>query len=242
MSQKPTSAQKKALLVKLAAVALLMVVGAVLVFRGLDWRGLLADALELIRSGGPEAFFTAMAVIPAVGFPLMAFWLSAGPAFAPVLGLPLVIALCGLSVAVNLAIAYWLARYAFRPPLVWVVQRLGYALPKISRADQTSVAFLVRVTPGPPFCVQCYLLGLAEIPFRTYMLVSWPVSMAYGLMFLYFGDSLAQGKGKLALLSFGGVVALVVGLKFLRRWMLNKQKATAGESMAEVAPSAEKLP
>ena len=67
MSQKPTPAQKKALLVKLAVVALLGLAGAVLVLRGLDLRQLLNEALAWIRSVGPEGFFTAMALLPVAG-------------------------------------------------------------------------------------------------------------------------------------------------------------------------------
>lgn len=225
MSQKPTPAQKKALLLKLAVVAVIGIAGAVLVLRGLDVRALLDDTLRLMREVGPWAFFAAMAVLPAAGFPLSPFWLSAGPVFGPELGLPLVIVLAGTSLLVNLVLTYWLARYAFRPLLVWLVRKLGYELPQVAVADQTELTVLLRVTPGPPHCVQGYLLGLAGIPFRTYMLVSWPIAMAFGVVFIFFGDSLAQGRGKLTLLAFGGLLALAVGVRFLRKRMLSKKKS-----------------
>ncbi len=231
MSQKPTPAQKKALLVKLGVGALLGLAAAVLVLRGLDVRHLLTEALAWVRSVGPEGFFTAMALLPAVGFPLSPFWLTAGPVFGQTLGLGLVIALCGVSLAVNLVVSYWLARYAFRPALVWLVQRLGYQLPRVHAEDQMSVTLLLRVTPGPPYFIQSYLLGLAEIPFRLYMVVSWPLSMAFGMLFLFFGDALAQGKGKFALAAFGGLVALGIGFRFLRKRMAKKVSA-AGSSDA----------
>jgi uncharacterized membrane protein YdjX (TVP38/TMEM64 family) len=227
MSQKPTAAQKKALLIKLAALAGVLLIGAVLVLRGLDLRALLNDTLALIREVGPWAFFGGMAVLPAFGFPLSPFWLGAAPVFAAELGLPLVIALAGLSLAVNVALTYWLARYAFRPLLAWLVRRLGYELPTVSAEDQVTVSVLVRVTPGPPFFVQGYLLGLAEVPFRIYMLVSWPIAMGLGVMVIFFGDSLAQGKGRLALLSLGGLVALGVGFKLLRGRMIKNKKRVA---------------
>ena len=225
MSQKPTRAQKKALLIKLAVATLLALTGAALVLRGLDLRALMDQTLALMREAGPGIFFAAMAVLPAVGFPISPFWLTAGPVFAGQFGLPVVIACCGAALAANLAITYWLARYALRPPLVWLVRRLGYELPRVARADQAGVTVLIRVTPGPPFCVQGYLLGLAEVRFRTYLAVSWPISMTFGVVFFYFGDSLAQGKGKLALLAFCGLMALGAGLKFLRGRMLRKQAA-----------------
>lgn len=236
MSQKPTPAQKKALLVKLSLVALLGIAGAVLVLRGLDVRQLLNDGLAWIRNVGPEGFFTAMALLPAVGCPLSPFWLTAAPVFGQSLGLGLVIVLCGVSLAVNLVVSYWLARYAFRPALVWLVERLGYQLPRVQGEDQLSVTLLLRVTPGPPYFIQSYLLGLAEIPFRMYMLVSWPLSMVFGMLFLFFGDALAQGKGKFALAAVGGLIALGVGFRFLRKRMAKKATPsgeTAGSVMVE---------
>ncbi len=235
MSQKPTPAQKKALLIKLAAVAFVLLAGAVLVLRGLDVRALFDDTLRLMREVGPWAFFAAMAVLPAAGFPLSPFWLSAGPVFGPELGLPLVIALAGTSLLVNLALTYWLARYAFRPVLVWLVRKLGYELPQVAVADQVEVTVLLRVTPGSPYFIQGYLLGLAEIPFKTYLLISWIISMVYGVAFIFFGDSLAQGRGKLALLAFGAVVALAVGFRFLRKRMLKRKAPTLVAEMEPVS-------
>jgi uncharacterized membrane protein YdjX (TVP38/TMEM64 family) len=235
MSEKPTAAQKKALLIKIAALAGVGLIAIGLVLRGVDFRALLNDAIALIREVGPFAFFSAMAVLPAIGFPLSPFWLSAAPVFAATLGMPLVIIVAGFSLFVNLAMTYWLARYAFRPPLAWVVRRLGYELPKVAAADQVTVSVLLRVTPGPPFFVQGYLLGLAEIPFRIYMLVSWPIAMAFGVVFIYFGDSLAQGKGRMALLAFGGLMALGVGFKLLRRHIMKKKEQAAAGSVESAA-------
>lgn len=192
-------------------------VGAILVLRGLDVRALWNDTLALLREVGPEAFFAALAVLPAFGFPLSPFSLSAAPVFAPQIGLAAVLALFGAAIAMNLALTYWLSRYALRPPLAWLVQRLGYGLPQIPKADQVGVTLLVRITPGPPYFIQGYLLGMAEVPFKIYMLVSWPVAMAYSIVFILFGDSLAHGSGKTALLAVGALAALVVGVKFLRR-------------------------
>jgi uncharacterized membrane protein YdjX (TVP38/TMEM64 family) len=234
MTHKPTAAQKKALLIKLAAGTVVMLVGAVLVLRGLDLRALLNDTLALIRELGPWAFFGGMALLPAFGFPLSPFWLGAAPVFAAELGLPLVILLAGAGLLINLVLTYWLARYALRPPLAWLVRRLGYELPEVSAANHVSVSVLLRVTPGPPFFMQGYLLGLAEIPFRIYLIVSWPIAMLFGVVFILFGDSLAQGKGKLALLSLAGLAALGVGFKLLRKRMVK----TRQEAAAKVAGGA----
>jgi uncharacterized membrane protein YdjX (TVP38/TMEM64 family) len=238
MSRKPTAAQKKALLIKLAAALAVVGIAALLVLRGLDLRALLEETLALIRELGPWAFFGGMAVLPAFGFPLSPFWLGAAPVFAAELGLPLVILLAGAGLFVNLVLTYWLARYALRPPLAWLVRRLGYELPEVSADNHVTVSVLVRVTPGPPFFMQSYLLGLAEIPFRIYLLVSWPIAMAMGIGVIFFGDSLAHGKGKLALLALAGLVALAVGFKLLRlRMMKAKREAAQVAAVAVAVPA-----
>jgi uncharacterized membrane protein YdjX (TVP38/TMEM64 family) len=237
MRAKPTLAEKKKLLIKLGFAGVALLVGAVLLARGLDARALLHDTIELVRNVGWPTFFAAMAVLPAVGFPLSPFSLGVAPIFAPQLGFPAVIALFGAALAANLALTYWLARYALRPPLSWLVTRLGYDLPRVAHADQTTLSVLVRVTPGPPFFIQGYLLGLAEVRFKTYMLVSWPIAMAYALVFILFGDSIAHGKGKVALLACGALAAVAVGVKLLpRRYAKNKLAATEASSADDDAP------
>ncbi|MCP5529582.1 MAG: hypothetical protein H7A44_03995 [Opitutaceae bacterium] len=90
---------------------------------GTDFRMVIDAGLERIRHLGAGMFFTLMALLPAVGCPLSVFTLTAGPVFAPTLGMPVVLLLVWLSLAVNLAISYWLSRYALRPwleRLVWL--------------------------------------------------------------------------------------------------------------------------
>lgn len=86
-------------------------------------REAIGAALDWVRALGAGWFFAAFAVLPAVGFPVSVFALSAGTLFGPTLGLPTVLALAGLSMAVSMSISYGLARYAVRP---WVTRLLGY--------------------------------------------------------------------------------------------------------------------
>src|SRR5688572_687142 len=96
-----------------------------------EMRARMDRVLETVRKAGPVVFFAAMAVLPAVGFPMSAFTLAAGPVYAPTLSLPVVI-LCGLAaITCNVALSYWLAARAMRPLAQRVVQRFGYGLPDI---------------------------------------------------------------------------------------------------------------
>jgi uncharacterized membrane protein YdjX (TVP38/TMEM64 family) len=176
-----------------------------------------------VRELGPTKFFMLMAVLPAVGCPLTVFTLPAGSVFAPVIGMPLVLALVWLSIAVNLTLTYWLSRYLLRPWLVRLCQWLGYSLPQVAAENQRGLVFLVRVTPGPPYVLQSFLLGLAGIPFVTYFFISWIISSLYACAFVMFGDALMHGHGKMALMSVGFFIVLTVGVQMLRRHYARKK-------------------
>lgn len=223
MADAPRNFRPLILKAALALAALIAV--AVLVAQGVDVRGLIAEGLETLRAAGPVAFFTAMAVLPAFGMPASFFVLSAVGIFGPQLGtVPTVLLALG-ALTVNFCLAYALARRALRPLLTVVVTRLGYKLPEVDTGDATDLMILVRVAPGVPFFMQNYLAGLAEIPFLRYFAISaiivWPLNAA----FLLFGDALLNGKGKVALLSFSAVVALMTALHLVRKHYERRKKA-----------------
>jgi uncharacterized membrane protein YdjX (TVP38/TMEM64 family) len=123
----------------------------------------------------------------------------------------------------NIAFTYFLARWALRPLLLRLVLRLGYQVPEVAAADATDLIVILRVTPGIPFCVQHYLLGLAKVPFGKYLFVSCLLSWPLGTAFMLFGDALLHGKGKVALISLSLLLALTAGLHLLRKHYGKKQ-------------------
>lgn len=213
----PAPRPNRALLLKLAVAGVVLLAGAALVARGLDLKGLLAQGLELVRDAGPVAFFTALAVLPAIGAPLSVFLLAAGPVFGPTLGIGLVIVLAELAVLVNMTLSYFLARRALRPLLEKLCARLGYRLPRAAPGDEVDLIVILRVTPGPPFPVQSYLLGLAEIPFWRYLIVSFLCIAPMHIAFIIFGEAMLHGKGRVAMITLGVVVALVAATQLVRK-------------------------
>jgi uncharacterized membrane protein YdjX (TVP38/TMEM64 family) len=79
------------------------------------------------------------------------------------------------------------------------------------------VAFLVRITPGPPFFLQSYLLGLADIHFLPYMIASWSIASMWSALAILGGDALIHGNLRLGLFALGLIGALMLGLKLLRK-------------------------
>lgn len=113
-------------------------------------------------------FVLAMSFLPVAGFPIAAFYLFAGFAFDFWSGW----AYCFIGLAVNMSLSYWVARHLLHRPLTVLLNRRGYALPKLSEVNQFRFVFLLRTIPGPPFPLQNYLLSLIGIPFSLYLSVS----------------------------------------------------------------------
>jgi uncharacterized membrane protein YdjX (TVP38/TMEM64 family) len=220
MSVESTSLKKKLPIVRLAIAGAIVTVIGLLVLREiglqrlLEWFDLFVEA---IRDMGPWVFFAAMMVLPAVGAPLMAFNLVAGEAFAPQMTMPGVIVTVAAAIAANLGLTYWLARYALRPLLTRIVTRYGYSIPRVTKENALTVTLLVRLTPGPPYFLQGYLLGLAEVPLRLFMIVSWLAVLPIALSAVVLGKAAREGNmGKIAAVLAVMVVA-VVAVQFVRR-------------------------
>ena len=178
-----------------------------------------------LQEAGPWVFFIALAILPAVGFPISFFYLAAGTAFSERMGMGGVLLASGLALATNLSLTYWLARYGIRPWLIEMIGRTKYKIPVVAPAEHAEITLLLRITPGPPFFVQGCLLGLAEIRFRTYLWISWVVAMAYASGFIIFGDAILHGKGRLAFLGLSALVAVALIVHLLRKHY-GKKKTT----------------
>jgi uncharacterized membrane protein YdjX (TVP38/TMEM64 family) len=135
--------------------------------------------VAVLGTAGPWVFFFAMATLPAIGFPMFPFALSAGPLFGAAFGPARVMACCIGAFAVNSSLTYVLARGALQPLAERLVRRYEWRLPDFSRRGSWESALVVRLVPGLPYCVQGYALGLLRIPFRIYLCVSVGVSTAY---------------------------------------------------------------
>jgi uncharacterized membrane protein YdjX (TVP38/TMEM64 family) len=234
MSERKAQICKKQLLLSLVIVCVLAVIAAGLLLRAMSvqeivaaGKGLIDRVKEWSRTVGPFPFFAAMALLPAAGFPIMVFSLSAGVFMVPQIGLGWAIAGVVLSLGVNISLTYWLARYALRPLLEGLVRKLGYGLPQVAKENHMSLTLLCRITPGPPFFVQNYLLGLAGIPFWTYLWVSWLIAATYSVAMVVFGDSLMQGSGKVVFFAVSIFVAITVAIKWVRRRYAQKKVASA---------------
>lgn len=175
------------------------------------------DVVLGLRDAGPVFFFAAMALLPAVGFPMLLFTLSAGPVFAPVLGLGWVIGWSVAAVVVNLLLTYWLADRALRPLVRRLLSWSGFPLPAKTPAGPWQLTLIVRLAPGPPFWAQSYLLGLLRVPLLPYLAVSTAIMTGYIIALVLGGTAITEGSGRLAVAVAGFLVIVVAGRQLWRK-------------------------
>ena len=222
---------KRALLIAFA-VCVIVVVIAALLFKAeaialVRWGGqFLSRIVDEVRTAGPVPYFAAYAILPSFGVPISLFNLTVAPTFVPQIGLGWVIVLSALSLALNLALSYWLARYALRPMVEKFVKLLGYTLPVIPHDEHVTACILLRVLPGPPYVVQSCILGLAKVRFLPYMIVSFIGQFGWALAMILLGDTLIKvmqgGSFKVAFLAVVLIIVLVIGTRFVRKYYTKK--------------------
>jgi uncharacterized membrane protein YdjX (TVP38/TMEM64 family) len=232
MSLSALPPKKKLLVAKLVMVAVAVIVVLGLVVQLIGWRVAYESAQRTVATGaatvtqaGPLVFFGAMAILPGFGVPMAPFALSAGPLFGQQLGFTALIVFGIAALTLNLTATYWLARRWLRPWLTRLLAKFGYGIPQVDRGDITDLIVLLRVTPGVPFFVQNYLLGLANAPFGRYLAISCVVQWPIICGFILFGDALSQGRGKVIVTSVLLIAALIVGTHLVRKHLAKKKAA-----------------
>jgi uncharacterized membrane protein YdjX (TVP38/TMEM64 family) len=209
-------------------IGLVIILGAALVASRpglLELGSVVRGILAQIREAGAPMFFIAMALLPAVGFPLMPFALTAGPAFAPTLGIPLVIALLTGAVAANVSLSYWLGAKLGEPLLRHLCGRFGWQMPVLKARAAWQLVFLLRSAPGLPFWVQSYALASIRVPFGTYLAVSTFIPAAYLALLVVFGRAAFGANFAMAAESIGCVV-LIGALTHSIRHRINFSKSS----------------
>ncbi len=189
--------------------------------------GVIDIAVLKLREAGPVVFFVAMALLPAVGFPMIAFTLAAGPVFGPTLGTGGVIVSSISAVVINLVLTYWLANRALRPLASRLLTCFEFRLPDSMAENAWQMTLIVRLTPGPPFWVQSYLLGLIRVPLVPYLVVSTSVMAGYIVALVFGGEAIAKGNGRLAVTAVAIVVVLVAAMQLVRKRTARRRAAVA---------------
>jgi uncharacterized membrane protein YdjX (TVP38/TMEM64 family) len=196
----------------LAAVAIIVLLATVALFAMFHLGDVLHAIAEWIESMGPFAFFAAMTLIPLAGVPITIFYLAAGAAFDPA------VSLLGTAsaLALNHLAAHALGGRALRPLFAFLLRGRRYTLPESGASGSAYKALLIKLTPGLPFALRGYMMALSGIPLHVFLVVSWPISMAYAMPMILIGDSAEEGRIGPAVLAIGAMILLGLLTLFVR--------------------------
>ncbi len=180
----------------------------------LYWQGISpAEVMQGMRSlqtavsrMHPAAFTVSAAFLTAVGLPATPFFIMAGFAYGHVQGL-----IVGtLVLLLNDVLTYWVAARFFRARISRWFHRKGLRMPEVAAEDHVRMVLLARLIPGLPLIAQNYGLGLARVPFQTFLLASLPVQIPVMAAYMLSGGALFEGEH--GILFIGISLIVVVGI------------------------------
>ena len=183
------------------------------------------DELTLwLKNVNPFLFFTLLAIVPLVPFPVSIFYVSCG-IFPPAVGIIGIL----IALPVNLSITYWLSRTLLHPLAVRLLKRANLTIPApSSRRNGILFSIFIRCC-GTPFTLQNYIISLAGVSFRDYMIFGLPFLYIPAIAMMYLGNSLLNGKGRTAIAAIMVLVAVAVAAK-LGKDYLDRRRAARGQS------------
>lgn len=215
-SPRPSHRLSLAILV-LVGLAALLGLGALLDIGGLG--AFVEDAWALLQTTPPLAYFTAMTLICILPVPISPFYVAAGPLF----GFAAALAWIAPAIAVNQLLAHRLTDGILRPSLEALLAAHGYVIPRPrTTTEQTLMTALIRVTPGVPYAIQNWILGLAGIERARYLMISWPIQMLHATAWVLLGQSAFEGRFGVATLA----VFLIVAFALVARWVGARLRAS----------------
>lgn len=159
-------------------------------------------------------FVLAMSLLPVVGFPIAAFYLFAGSAFGFWEGWMY----CLISLAINMSLSYFVARYCLHEALTKLLNKGGYTLPDLSEVNEFRFTFLLRSVPGPPFPVQNYLLSLLGVRFPVYISISLLAQGVIAAGMVACGGALPETITMGHVLVGMALLSVLIGMKALLWW------------------------
>lgn len=201
---------------------------------GEDISAMLAESGKYLRENISHInhfpmFFYAIGVflLPIFFLPVTPIYFLASARAAEADSFLIVLAYCYVGVLANMIVSYFLSR-KFGEYLRARLAKRNIIVPSVPRYEQYEFTFLMRMIPGNPLVVQNYVLGLAEIPFDRYILVSVPLQFVQIAAYVYFGEGVFEGGASkillgISLLSVLGISAAMLNKAYGHKLRIKKK-------------------
>lgn len=171
-------------------------------------------AWSQLKSAPAPVYFAVVAVALFTPVPASFLFITAGPLYGIVPSLLWIAPTLALNtLGVHVIASSWL-----RPPLERFVARRDFTIPRLeTRADQRLFITLIRITPGIPYFVQSWLIGLAGVERVPFIVITVLVQMVYATGFVVLGYSAFEGELALAIGAGVLLVFISVGARLIHR-------------------------
>lgn len=184
-----------------------------------EWKLAITAVVDWI-SVHPWALILSLATLPGLGFPISPIFILFGAVLAPKFGMFNTCVIGILAQSICSAWAYALAAGPLRDLILKYLLK-NRPLPALTAQNAWRMGFILRITPGIPYALQNFVLGVIRLPFRTYMLVSVPIQSIYCVGFIVSGGAIFSGRIGLAI----SVVVLLIALILATRIYLGRNQS-----------------
>ena len=171
----------------------------------------------------------AIAILPGFGVPVSPLLVLCGALTTKTGSLPAAWFLTAAAMWTNAGWTYLFAAGPGRKIAQGFLDKFMKKGMQVPQVEGFQLAMILRVTPGVPFPVQNYLLGVVGVRAKIYWAVTIPVLSLWAFGFVVFGEGLLQGDGKLVVTGAGFLVAISVVARMIYVRFVKKDKDTPAE-------------
>jgi len=157
--------------------------------------------------------FSLLTILPLFGFPVSVLHVTAGIRFGVAWGLPLV----ALSILLQLLASYGLVHWQKE----FFARKLKNLRNKIPPGAHSAVTLFTLLLPGVPYFAKNYVLPVAGVPLRTYLLWCFPIHVARAAIAVIFGDQ----SDHLTPLRLAGLLGYGAAVLAASWWAFRRMKA-----------------
>lgn len=178
---------------------------------------------ERLQSAPPIAFFFVVLISSLLPVPVSLLYAAAGTLYGVT---PALLWIAPTAMLANLLV-HSICSSFLRPTLIEQVEKRGHTIPQLnSKSDETLLIALVRITPGFPYFLQNWVLGLAGVGLIRFLLITLLIHMMYASGFVILGRSAFEGELGMITLAF----AFLFVVSVIARFAHGRMQATRAET------------
>lgn len=178
---------------------------------------------ERLQEAPPIAYFSVVFIASLLPIPASVLYAGAGTLY----GVPTTLLWIAFTAVLANTIIFFICSSFLRPTLIRLVEQRGHVVPTIdSDGDANLLIAFIRITPGIPYFLQNWIIGLSGVALVRSLAITLVIHMVYASGFVILGRSAFEGElGQVAL-----AIALLVAISILARAAHGRIKAARADT------------